>query len=231
MALPSGKDYTVTFLSNTPAASGNARWFLGTRTFDVDVGHSTPVDLGTVTVGAAPGIAAGGSGSVGSASGGGSTLAAGGAAGATEPAGGCQSCQLAADQGRCDPQFLSAISSDPPSWGCSTLSTPRERSACSELLHCLNQNECAKGTNPFLGCFCGSADMQSCLTGAGISGPCVDQYEAAAAMAGGPAVGSSPGELVRFLATVGTNPKTPVGLADNIEECALQAHCDACNSL
>ena len=230
VALPPGNGYTITFLSNTSASGRNATWFLGKRTIDVDVGRSTPVDLGTVSIGAAPP-----SGSVGSAAtaAGGSSTTGGtaGDAGGSQSAASCQSCELATEQGRCDPGFLSAVSGDPPSWGCGTLATPRERAACSDLLHCLNQNACARGTNPFLGCFCGAAEMQSCLSGSDISGPCIGQYEAAAAIAGGPAVGSPPAELVRFLATVGANPRTPVGLADNIEECALQAHCDACNSL
>src|SRR5450432_2970922 len=186
VALPPGNGYTVTFLSNTSSSGRNASWFLGKRTFDVDVGRSTPVDMGTVSVGAAAGIPPSGSVSSAAAAAGGSTNgAANGGAGGSESAASCQSCQLAAEQGRCDPGFLSAVSSDPPSWGCGTLATPRERAACSDLLHCLNQSECARGTNPFLGCFCGSAEMQTCLTGSDVSGPCIGQYEAAAAMAGG----------------------------------------------
>jgi hypothetical protein len=236
LALPSGKGDTVTFFSSTTENGRRADWHLGSRTFDVVPGQDARVDLGTVAVGTPTGSATGNhsaenpaGASAGSVTASASALTATTAVG--PGASSCQACELAAEQGKCDPGFLSGRSDDPPSWGCGTLATPVERTACAALLHCLNVADCAQGGNPFLGCFCGSAGIQGCVAGSGVSGDCVSQYEAAAASAGGPPLGSPVAVLARYLITMGTNPRNPVGLADNIKECANQAHCDSCDDL
>jgi hypothetical protein len=236
LALPSGKGDTVTFFSSTNENGRKADWHLGARTFDVVPGQNARVNLGTVAVGSSTPSGTGNrpaEGPTGASPGG--VTASGSALTAmttgTPTASNCQACELAAEQGKCDPGFLSGRADDPTSWGCGTLATPVERTACAALLHCLNVADCAQGGNLFLGCFCGSANIQNCVAGSGVSGDCVPQYEAAAASAGGPPLGSPVAVLARYLIAMGTNPRSPVGLADNIRECAIQAHCNSCDGL
>lgn len=219
--------FTTTTQDGKPHAS-----FLGTKTFDVVPGQPTRVDLGTVTVGA-PARGAGASGAVNAqgAEAPSATTTPLAARTTTESETTCQACELATEQGRCDRDFLSARSEDPPSWGCGTLGTPNEQSACTALLHCLNVADCTQAGNPFVGCFCGGAPVAACAAGVGVSGDCIDQYRAAAEAAGGPAKDAPIADVARYLSTVATNPRTPVGLADNIKECAGIAHCDSCNTL
>ena len=237
LALPPGKAHTLTVFSTTNENGRTAEWTLGSRQLDVVAGQTARVDLGTVSVGTAAaspppprrGLA---EGSAATDSVNGTAAHALNAAAGTDAASHCQACEFATEQGKCDREFLSARSEDPPSWGCATLGTPREQTACTALLHCMNAASCGQGgQSPFVGCFCGSATLQACLAGAGISGDCMAEYAEAAESAGGPPKGSQVADLTRYLTTVATNPRTPVGLADNIRECANLAHCDSCNNL
>ncbi len=234
VALPPGKGHVVTVFSSTNDDGRRADWHIGTRTFDVVPGQNARLDFGRVTVGT-PARAASGPRRLDDA-----TTAANGSGAATgalsktlgdDAQSSCQACEFAREQGKCDPDFLSARSDSPPSWGCGTLATPRERASCAALLHCMNVADCAREGSPFLRCFCGASPLQACVAGQGVTGDCIAQYADAAESAGGPAKGAPMAELARYLALVGTNPRNPVGLADNIKECAVLAHCEACNGL
>ncbi len=228
ISLPPGKGNVVTFAGESDVGGRKSNWFLGSRTFDVVASEPTRVDLGTVWAGAPGGNNAG----VLTAATGNNPPATSLSASAIGQSADCQTCELSAEKGKCDREFLSAqLQDDKPTWGCGTLMTPREQAACVALVHCLNQADCADGDNPFKGCYCGAASLAQCVAGENVSGPCVSQYEAAATASGGPAAGSSLGQYARFISEAGTNPRTPVGLANNIKECAIQAHCSSCESL
>jgi len=226
---------TVAVFTTTTENGKVHPWFLGTRTFDVVRGQPTHIDLGKVSVGSPAGAVAGPVANGSSSNEGGGTTTATTSPltkqAATESETTCQACELATEEGRCDRDFLSARSEDPPSWGCGTLETPREQAACTALLHCLNVADCTQGGNPFVGCFCGTAPVEACAAGVNPSGDCIDKYREAAVAAGGVTKDAPLADLARYLTTVGANPRTPIGLADNIKECAGIAHCDACNTL
>jgi hypothetical protein len=237
LTLPPGKGDTLTVFTSTSENGRTAEWTLGSRQLDVVAGQTARVDLGTVSVGTTagdtPSSPRGLPGGIGAGDGAKGAGAHGlDAAAGTDAASSCQACEFATEQGKCDREFLSARSEDPPSWGCATLGTPREQTACAALLHCMNAASCGQGgQSPFVGCFCGAAPVQACQAGVGISGDCVAEYTEAAESASGPPKGSPVADLARYLTTVATNPRTPVGLADNIRECANLAHCDSCNTL
>jgi hypothetical protein len=226
--LPPGTGNTVTFISDPGSSESHGQRYLGSETFDVVAGSANHVDVGAnrfAPFQAGTGASSEGSSSVGA------TVA--GASGATN----CQTCELGSEQGRCDPELLTATgNSDPngnvtPSWGCDTLSTAPQKAACAALLHCISTTQCGAGDSPVAGCYCGSASAVPCFSGEGIDGPCIPFYRAAAVVsADGPGATANDAELSRFVATFASNPKTPIGLADNVGECALVAHCDACNS-
>lgn len=228
ISLPPGKGNVVTFAGESEAGGRKSNWFLGSRTFDVVAGEPTRVDLGSVWAGASSaGAAAAPPPATGD-----NTSGAQPSAGAPGQSADCQTCELSAEKGKCDREFLSAqLQEDKPTWGCGTLMTPREQATCVALLRCLNQADCADGDNPLKGCYCGAASLALCVAGQNVTGPCVPQYEAAATAAGGPPSGSSTSQFARFISETGTNPRTPLGLANNIKECAIQAHCTACESL
>ncbi len=228
VTLPPGTGETVTFISDPGVNVGDShgQHYVGSQTFDVVAGSANHVDVGAgsfAPIGAGVGAPNEGSTSAGA--------AIGSAAGATT----CQACELASDQGRCDPELLTATWNPDPNghetstWGCDTLSTAPQKAACAALLHCLDTTRCAEGDSPVVGCYCGSASAVPCFSGEGINGPCVPFYRAAAVVsASGPGATANDAELSRFVATFASNPKTPIGLADNVDECALVAHCDAC---
>ena len=225
VALPTGAGETVTLIVSPSTSDGKGPGYLATESFDVVAGGANLVDVGAARF--AP-MFTGASAS-------GSALAGAGSAAAAPD---CQTCELASDQGRCDPELLTATwNTDPhgrdhPSWGCDTLATAPQKAACVALLRCLASTHCAQGDSPVAGCFCGSVSAVPCFSGAGIDGPCLPFYRTAASTStGGPAVTATDAELSRFVATVASNPTTPVGLADNLNECALAAHCDACGAL
>lgn len=230
VSLPPGAGDTVTFIADPGAAGGQGWAYLGARTFDVVAGESHRVDVGTLATGSTTASA---SAFGGGASGAASTGTLGGAGAGPD----CQTCELASDQGRCDPELLTALWNTPHghdqvSWGCETLSPAPEKAACAALLHCLNTAHCAQGDSPIMGCYCGSVSAVPCFAGEGIDGPCVSLYKAAAAVSNeGPAIGSTDAQFSRFVATVAFNPTTPIGLADNINECSIQARCDPCERL
>jgi hypothetical protein len=225
VTLPAGAGETVTLIASPSLSDGKGTAYLAAEAFDVVAGGANVVDVGAQRFAPMPAAA--------SASGSSSGVVAGSAAAAPD----CQTCERASEQGRCDPELLTATwNTDPngrdqPSWGCDTLATAPQKSACAALLHCLASTHCAQGDSPVAGCFCGSVSAVPCFSGAGIDGPCLPSYRAAAvASVGGPGVTATDAELSRFVATVASNPTTPVGLADNVNECSLAAHCDACGA-
>jgi hypothetical protein len=161
----------------------------------------------------------------------------------------CEACELAHSTNiRCVPTLLTAMHLQDPNsgedvavgWGISTLSTDAERAAGGALLHCLEVEECATdsknqctGDNPVLGCFCGSAVTPvDCISGAGIHGPCLAAYAAAAAATpGGPGAGASMSDLALFVTTRAFDSSGPIGIADMVDRCGIAAPCPACSQL
>jgi hypothetical protein len=229
IVLLGGKRYTLAAVGNSEVGGVKRVNYLGTSAFDVASGQETPVSF---TPNA--GVDRATSESVGAAT----------PAGATAPADSalaCQSCELSSSQGICASENIAATSNTDPQtgeqtgvgWGCGTLVDSKAQAACVALLRCLNANGCEHpGENPVTGCYCGAAPAEDCIGGQGITGACVAEYQAAAAASpGGPASGSGGGQLSQFITGASGDPTTPVGLADNIRHCAMQTHCDACQTL
>lgn len=155
----------------------------------------------------------------------------------------CAACELASTADSCEADFLTATrdaTGNPTGWGVATLETQAEKDTGAALLHCVNVNQCAAnpdntgpGSNTELGCFCGAGvSVGDCLSGAGIHGPCIAEYEAAAAATPtGPAVCSSLAAFAGFIATVTSNWKSPIGIANNVNRCAIDTPCPACDTL
>lgn len=160
----------------------------------------------------------------------------------------CQACQLASAAPNCVPTLLTATTRPDLStgdaiavgWGLDTLASADARDAAAALLRCLNQNACARnstntapGSNPVLGCFCGAGvTPEDCIGGAGVHGPCLDQYRAAAVVsAGGPAATASLASASLFITMAAFDPSGPIGLADTIKQCAIDAPCPVCDGL
>ena len=225
IVLPGGKGYTLSVVGNSTAGGVKHATYLGSGAFEVASGRDTPVSF---TPNTGPGESAG-------------VVVAAGAAASVDNATACQSCELSSSQGICASENLTATSNTDAKtgdqtgvgWGCGTLTEPKARSACLALLHCLNVNACAHpGESPVTGCYCGAAPAESCMGGQGITGACIAEYQAAAIVSpGGPAPGAGTGQLSQFIATALGDPTTPVGLADNIEHCARETSCGACQAL
>jgi hypothetical protein len=166
-----------------------------------------------------------------------------------DPLAACEACQRAhaADVG-CPPELLSATYTIDPEtgdhvalgWGLATLATEAQRAAGAALLGCLNAHDCATdsqnvcpGDNPTLGCFCGTGVTAiDCIGGAGVHGVCLPEYAAAAAATpGGPPAGASLVELSLFVTTAAYDPSGPIGIADMIKRCAIDAPCPVCARL
>jgi hypothetical protein len=207
---------------------------------------TSPGSGGAGNVGAEPGL--GGAG--GSAGAGGVVACAGATGGAGGTGGGnadalaaCAACELASTADSCEADFLTATrdaTGNPTGWGIATLETQAERDTGAALLHCVNVNQCAAnadnsgpGSNTELGCFCGAGiSVGDCLSGAGIHGPCIAEYEAAAAATPtGPAACSSLAAFAGFIATVTSNWKSPIGIANNVNRCAIDTPCPVCDTL
>ena len=155
----------------------------------------------------------------------------------------CAACELGSSDVSCDPTFLSATKDaqgNPSGWGVDTLDTVAEREAGEALLRCILTNHCSAnanndgpGPNPVLGCFCGlGVELGACLSGAGIHGACIAEYETAAAVTPtGPPGCSSIAAVANIVAIVSPNVKSPIGLADNVAWCAIAAPCSVCAAL
>jgi hypothetical protein len=148
----------------------------------------------------------------------------------------CQTCELASGARSCNAAYLSATrdaNGDPVGWGFETLSTQAQRDAGAALLRCLNANNCSKGNNPILGCYCSAGVAATdCLAGVGLAGVCIPQYQAAAtASEGGPPAGSSAAVFAGFISTRAFDPAGPIGMADSIKQCAIDSACAICGSL
>jgi hypothetical protein len=228
IALPGGRGYTLSVIGNAGAGALKRATYLGSSGFDVASDGETAVSF---TPGAGVDQATGESAGVAT------------TPGASAPDGtlACQSCELSSAQGICESANITATSNTDPrtgdqtgvGWGCGTLADSKAQSACQALLHCLNVNGCGHpGENPVTGCYCGAAPAEDCIGGQGINGACIAQYQAAAlASPGAPGSGAGGGQISQFIATASSDPTTPVGLANNIEHCAMETHCDACQTL
>ena len=234
ISLPVAEGDVLTAMGHPKGKGADASLFVGSMTFDVDHGGAAEVGVSAAPAGGAAVANAGvGSGVVV----GGSNAAAG----STDNLTACQRCQADSKAGVCDPPLVTATSNTNNAtgeqtaigWGCATLPTPAARTACSDLLHCLNANDCGeKGQNPIMACYCGRATAQECFSGQGLTGACVQQYLAAAAASpDGPPAGADTARASPFIATNASDPITVIGLADNIRHCAMDTPCEICEAL
>jgi hypothetical protein len=156
-------------------------------------------------------------------------------------AGDCKTCELGSSQRGCAPEYLTAARDGagkpvPGTWGCASLSSPAAQQACGALLACIGKNHCSTnaagtgpGDNPSVGCFCGTLSPTACPSGAGANGPCVAAYKAAAAASvGGPAAGAEDAAFAAFIAQHAFDATTPIGIADDVAQCAIAASCPVC---
>jgi hypothetical protein len=124
--------------------------------------------------------------------------------------GNCQVCEMTSPN--CDPSLLS-----PPGasgFGCDAF-TGALQTNCQALLDCVRTTHCAIGDDP-TPCYCGvGVDPVACATGASPpSGVCLSQYNAA--VVGGPS---------GTVATLFTDPRSPIGVADNLLSCDVDGAC------
>jgi hypothetical protein len=236
IVLPSGEGQTVTLVGTARSGSAARTVYLGRRTFEVVAGATK-----AVAVGASPATASSSAQADRESPRGAPTALEAAASGPGRDTLACQSCELSSAQPICDPPNITATSSTNPAtgeqtgvgWGCGTLGSGPARNACLALLRCIGASACGRrGENPVMGCYCGTATPELCIGGEGVTGPCITEYQAAARVSpGAPAATATGGELSRFIATESSNPSTPVGLADNLAQCALDTECDACSAL
>jgi hypothetical protein len=166
------------------------------------------------------------------------------AAAASAPAGSageCKACELGSKHRACTAEYLTASrdgAGQPVAgtFGCETLSGAAAQQACDALLTCIKKNRCSTnangtepGDNPSVGCFCGKTAPTTCLGGTDLNGPCVAAYKAAAtASKGGPAAGAADSAFAAFIGEHAFDATTPIGLADDVAQCAIDAPCPAC---
>jgi hypothetical protein len=154
----------------------------------------------------------------------------------------CRAGQLASAKGSCDPALLTATvdpsTGDPIGWGPSTLPTRQQQDAAAALLHCLNASRCATdatntgwGNNPILGCLGGIGTEPAAIMAGVLTGPCLAEYKAAAVAQGLNGPGDTNGQFGSNIARAAHDPTGPVGLASNINRCALDAPVPACEAL
>jgi len=168
-------------------------------------------------------------------------IAAAAASAPAGPSGDCKACELGSSQRGCEAQYLTAARDGagkpvPGTFGCASLSTPAAQQACDGLLGCIKKNHCwtnaagtGPGDNPSVGCFCGTLSPSACPSGAGANGHCVAAYKAAAlASAGAPAAGADDAAFSAFIAQHAFDATTPIGIADDVVSCAVDANCAAC---
>jgi hypothetical protein len=242
LSLPAGRGNQVQY-----TVAGQSRP-LGTRSFDVETGRDTLVSAAAQRS-FAPGMAgawalSGSDATAGTASSAGAGVPS---ISSTRPApppiapgtaSSCQACQLASPKMACEPVRLTAtlnVDSETGNetaigWGIETLPSQQQRDAANALYRCVMANGCARGTNAVMGCYCGSAAAVPCHAGERIDGKCIPEYQAVA-VSMQTASGTSASELSHLIAVSASDPTTPVGLVDNLVQCALDAPCDACRGM
>jgi hypothetical protein len=100
-----------------------------------------------------------------------------------------------------------------PAFGCDGF-TGAAKTSCLALLSCIRATHCLAFDDP-TPCLCGSLSPATCVTqGAPANAPCAAQYAAAAAA-------GFPGTVFSQFA----DPTTPVGIADNLASCDVDAVC------
>jgi hypothetical protein len=126
----------------------------------------------------------------------------------------CTACEQQSPN--CDPTLLV-----PPgatnAFGCSGFTDTQLHNECMLLIQCIRQNNCALGDDP-TPCLCGAGvDPVACATGATTpSGVCLAQYQAA--LMGGPS---------GTIFTLFTDPRSPIGISDNLWTCELDGACSS----
>jgi hypothetical protein len=109
-------------------------------------------------------------------------------------------------------------------FGCYGFAAGPPQTSCSNLLSCLRTSSCSgiNGLPPddFSSCFCGSLTSIACLQNNGDpTAKCYAQYNAALAAVNVPGATNS-------VATLYVDPRSPIGIADNIAKCDVDAMCD-----
>jgi hypothetical protein len=165
------------------------------------------------------GAGTGGAGTGGAGTGGAGTGGAG--MGCTDRSGAaCQMCVDGSSAASCAsfnvaPQPSTQIPTVTGQKGCCGFPEP-QRTNCMNLLTCIRTQNCVVDgdTTP---CLCGELDPVTCLTGGSTPGVCAPQYTAA--LAGGP-TGS--------VFTLFVDPRSPVGVANNMYSCGADTPCTTC---
>jgi hypothetical protein len=141
----------------------------------------------------------------------------------------CQTCENQAivdgNAVACDPALMSVTGS--AHFGCLGF-TGAAQTACLNLLSCLRTNHCTANlvsTPPgahdsFATCFCGTLSSIACLSNNGSpTAACYAQYNTALAAVNVPGA-------TQAVTTLFTNPLSPIGIADNIAKCDIDAPCN-----
>jgi cysteine-rich repeat protein len=107
-------------------------------------------------------------------------------------------------------------------FGCLGFASGTPQTTCFSLLSCLRTSHCnginGLGPDDFSDCFCGSLTSVQCLQmGGSTTAACYSQYNAANAAV--PIAGSD-------VTTLFVDPRSPVGIADNIVKCDVQGGCN-----
>ena len=127
----------------------------------------------------------------------------------------CQTCE--STSAACDPTLTSVPGA--ATFGCSGFPAGAAQTACLNLLACIRSNKCNNGDDP-TPCFCGALDSITCLSSNGsMTAACYTQYNTALSALTVAGATSS-------VATLFGNPKSPIGVANNVVSCDVDAHCD-----
>jgi hypothetical protein len=132
----------------------------------------------------------------------------------------CDACERATyTTGKAQFSCVQSLYSGATGFACQSFSTSQLRSECDTLRACIISQHCS-GTNGYgaddpTPCFCGALGVNDCdAMGGSPTAPCYAQYQAA--LAGGP-----PGLVTDLF----TNPASPIGVANNLIKCDVDATC------
>jgi cysteine-rich repeat protein len=133
---------------------------------------------------------------------------------ASPPATACQTCETTLytmQPARSDCRI--SLYSGPLGYGCDSFASAADRAACAALRTCLLTSNCAAGDD-VAPCYCGARNATDCAAnGPDGTGACLAQYNAVTLPAG------------KKVADVFTSVSSPIGVADNLAICDIDANC------
>jgi hypothetical protein len=126
----------------------------------------------------------------------------------------CQTCeQKTYSSGPAKFTCLASLYSNATGFACQAF-TGQLQTECNALRTCILTKHCSSGDDP-TPCYCGALDATTCVAqGAPTTAPCYAEYQAA--LAGGPA-----GTVFDLF----TDPTSPIGVANNLLTCDVDATC------